>query len=60
VLGDLGCEEIVVERAQPLVRAALVTFHQPRIADDVGHDDGDELAVDRHRRRPSSGLIATD
>ena len=45
VAGNLGLEQFLASSAKALERAGLVAFHQGGIADDIGSENGGELAV---------------
>ena len=54
VHGDRRVDQIAPERAQPRQDAILVGAGEPRVADDVGHQNCRQLAHFGHRR-PSAG-----
>ena len=43
--GDLGLEQLLAPGLQPLMRPRLVALHERRVADDVGGENGGELAL---------------
>lgn len=45
MLGDLRLEYCLKERAKSRARAFLVGLAHPRVADDIGHHDGSEVAL---------------
>ena len=50
VHGDGGIDQVASERPQPRQNPVLVGSREPRIADDVGHQDRRELSKSRSRR----------
>ena len=48
VLGDFRIEELATQRLQAFERAFLVHPHQPRIAGDIGGEDGSETTDGGH------------
>ena len=46
VLGDFRIDEFAAMRSEPSQRASLVLAHQPRVAGDIGGEDGGEPALD--------------
>jgi hypothetical protein len=46
MLSDLGIGQFAAQRGQRSMRALLIRAHQPRIAGDIGSEDGGQPAFD--------------
>jgi hypothetical protein len=54
MLGNLRMDQLAAQCLEPAERAFLVGAHQPRIAGDVGRENGGEAAARAHPLLPAA------